>query len=60
MDIGDRVIVKDPRPNDLWSHSFPGMIVDLDKRSETISVMDQDENVYDMNLNQARPATEEE
>ena len=62
MNIGDNVIVKDPRPNDLWSHSFSGTIVDIQDESGQISVMDRDENVFDMDANQARlsPGDEDE
>jgi hypothetical protein len=54
MQIGDNVIVKDPRPNDLWNHSFVGTVVDIQDESGVISVMDQDENVFDMDADQAR------
>jgi hypothetical protein len=53
MQIGDNVIVKDPRPNDLWNHSFVGTVVDIQDESGVISVMDQDENVFDMDADQA-------
>lgn len=58
MQIGDSVIVQDPRPNDLWNHSFVGSVVDIQDESGVISVMDQDENVFDMDASQARPYDE--
>jgi len=50
LDIGDKVIVAEPRPNDLWRHSFAGVIVDLGEG--VVSVIDQDENIFDMAANQ--------
>lgn len=50
LKIGDEVFVEDPKANDLWSHAFSGNIVDI--KDKTLSVEDQEGNIFDMNLKQ--------
>jgi hypothetical protein len=46
FEIGDEVIVDDPRPNDLWNHSFSGTVKAF--RYGCIVVEDQDGDCWDV------------
>jgi hypothetical protein len=53
---GDRVVVKDPEPGDPWYHSFEARVTYVDKTSETLTVVDQDDNYLDVDWDDVEPA----
>lgn len=44
------VVVKDPKKDDLWNHSFAGIIVEVKK--DTVVVEDQDGDCFEVDLDQ--------
>ena len=58
FEIGDTVLVADPGPNDMWNHSFVGSVVDTGEG--VVSVIDDDENIFDIDESQARLYNEDE
>jgi len=56
ISVGDTVNVGAPLAGDLHQHEFTGHVVDVYPEKETVCVVDQDDNVYEVdgyNVNQA-------
>jgi len=53
FEVEDDVTVSDPRPDDLWTHSFVGTIKTI---GEHITVEDQDGDCWDVDFNQIKPS----
>ncbi len=48
-EVGDSVIVKSPKPNELWSNSFVGSIIAIDSAEEELyTIEDEDGDCFDM------------
>src|SRR5690606_1658388 len=50
--IGDTVIVADPKPRDLWNHSFMGEITGIFEALNYCMVTDGDGDVWDVDFDQ--------
>ena len=50
-EIGDEVDVY-PRKNDIFDHEFTGRIVDIDIDNNNLTVVDQDDDHYDVDVGQ--------
>ncbi len=53
FDIGDQVVVDPKKGNP--PHGFGGVIVDKNYQYQTISVRDQDDDVFEVDLDQVSP-----
>jgi hypothetical protein len=50
MKKNQSVTVTDPKPNDLWSHSFCGTIIEV--KQDTVVVEDQDGDCFEVDNDQ--------
>ena len=48
LKIGAQVVVPDPEPDDIWSHSFVATVVDPIERFGTVIVEDQDSDMFEV------------
>ena len=55
---GDAVLVDDPRPSDMWNHSFAGQVEEI-KADGTVCVVDGDGDCWDMEADQIQVQEEE-
>lgn len=48
--VGDTVIVADPKPNDLWNHSFMGEITNVEEDLGLCVIVDGDGDFWDVDF----------
>ena len=61
VSVGDSVIVKTPKPNEEWEHSFIGSIIAIDSADDAVyTIEDEDGDCWDMERDRFSLDEEEE